>query len=363
MGAVKKARRGHADSEGTIGMSYRAIFPKGTVVRIRSEQEIERALTSEGTVEGVPFTYEHRLFCDSTHEVLSEVRSILVEGYGQRRIKDVYLLKGATCSGVAHRGCQRNCLLFFRREWLEKPGTSETGQSSVESLRGSIPAGSRYTAGIESGNALPSCQGQGDLLVRATIPWAFDIWQRIGQIFRAEIGIGEFMSVMLFLWNKLWDIEQPVWKLSTEKFGKAVWVVIWFLLRQNIGWRFKKFKIRNLGSEQSKSSKEQLADITEKMQLQPGERVRVRSREEIIATLGPNGKNRGLSFVGSMLKYCKREYTVMTRVERVIDERTSKLKTLTGSVMLEGVICDGVSYRGCQRKCLWIWRDDWLERL
>lgn len=189
VGVVKKARCDYADSEGTIGMSYRSIFRKGTVVRIRSEQEIERALTSEGTLEGIPFTYEHRLFCNSSHEVLSEVRSILVEGYGQRRIKDVYLLKGVTCSGVAHRGCQRNCLLFFRREWLKKPSSSETGQSSVESLRGSIPASSRHTEGSEPGNALPSCQGQGDLLVRATIPWALDLWQRIWQVLRGDIGI------------------------------------------------------------------------------------------------------------------------------------------------------------------------------
>ena len=60
--------------------------------------------------------------------------------------------------------------------------------------------------------------------------------------------------------------------------------------------------------------------------LQPGDRVRVRSRAEIEATLDRTNHARGLSFDAEMLRYCGTEATVRTRVEQLIDERTGRMR-------------------------------------
>ena len=50
--------------------------------------------------------------------------------------------------------------------------------------------------------------------------------------------------------------------------------------------------------------------------LKAGDLVRVRSREEIAATLNREARNRGLSFSPEMVPYCGGTYRVRDRVER-----------------------------------------------
>jgi hypothetical protein len=101
--------------------------------------------------------------------------------------------------------------------------------------------------------------------------------------------------------------------------------------------------------------------------LRPGELVRVKSYEEILATLDSAGSNRGLSFDAELVPYCGKVYRVKTSVEKFIDEKTGTLKRLkTPAVILEGVNCRAL-YSGQRTFCprgihLW-WREIWLERV
>ena len=61
---------------------------------------------------------------------------------------------------------------------------------------------------------------------------------------------------------------------------------------------------------------------TAKLDLRPGELVRVKSKEEIEATLDHSNHNRGLSFDGEMVRYCGRTARVRARVNRIVDEHT-----------------------------------------
>ena len=100
------------------------------------------------------------------------------------------------------------------------------------------------------------------------------------------------------------------------------------------------------------------------LDLQPGELVRVKSKEEIISTLDGNNSNRGLSFDPEMLWYCGREARVLRRVERIVDERTGKLLRLKRPcIVLEGVTCRGDYHRCCPRADYPYWREIWLERV
>ena len=76
--------------------------------------------------------------------------------------------------------------------------------------------------------------------------------------------------------------------------------------------------------------------------LQPGERVRVKRKEEIVATLDANNANRGMSFDGEMLRYCGQEARVLRRVERIIDEKTGRmLRFKNPCIVLDDVTCTG----------------------
>jgi hypothetical protein len=97
--------------------------------------------------------------------------------------------------------------------------------------------------------------------------------------------------------------------------------------------------------------------------LVPGELVRVRSKREIEHTLNAQYRNRGLWFDGEMLRYCGGEYRVVSRVTRVIEERTGKMISLSNPcIILDGVTASA-EYQafGAQNETIF-WREAWLAR-
>jgi len=72
--------------------------------------------------------------------------------------------------------------------------------------------------------------------------------------------------------------------------------------------------------------------------LKPGDRVRVKSREEIQRTLDDRGKCEGLAYMGSTMdNYSGGIYTVKKRINYFFDEKKWKLVKLKNVVILEGV--------------------------
>ena len=91
----------------------------------------------------------------------------------------------------------------------------------------------------------------------------------------------------------------------------------------------------------------------ESLGLQPGEWVRVKSIEEISATLNADNLNRGMSFDREMLKYCGRTAQVLRRVEHIIDESTGRMLTMkTPCIVLADVVCAADYHRSCPRRRL-----------
>jgi hypothetical protein len=100
------------------------------------------------------------------------------------------------------------------------------------------------------------------------------------------------------------------------------------------------------------------------LDLQPGELVRVRSREEIAATLDANGKNRGMRFDREMIRFCGRTFRVLRRANRIIDERNGSMLNLRNScIVLDGVTATGEFLRFCPQNEYIFWREVWLERV
>jgi hypothetical protein len=101
----------------------------------------------------------------------------------------------------------------------------------------------------------------------------------------------------------------------------------------------------------------------EVLDLQPGELVEVKSEEEILATLDQQGKQRGLSWMPSMRKFCGQRFRVFKRLGPIVLESTGEFRDIKNTVLLEGVLCDGDGFFGCTRSCFHFWREAWLRRV
>jgi len=98
--------------------------------------------------------------------------------------------------------------------------------------------------------------------------------------------------------------------------------------------------------------------------LKAGDVVRVRSREEIQATLNYWRELKGCTMMQEMWPYCGTTQRVLKSVERFFDERDCRLKKCRGVVSLEGLECQGTEKFGpCDRSCFYFWREEWLEKI
>ncbi|WP_119066664.1 hypothetical protein [Aggregatilinea lenta] len=95
----------------------------------------------------------------------------------------------------------------------------------------------------------------------------------------------------------------------------------------------------------------------------PGDRVRVRSREQIQATLGLFGDCKGLVIMPEMWRYCDTEQRIFKLVGRYVDERELRVRKATGIVLLEGLMCEGTQVFPCDRSCFFFWREEWLTKI
>ncbi len=103
--------------------------------------------------------------------------------------------------------------------------------------------------------------------------------------------------------------------------------------------------------------------------LEPGDRVQVKSVEEIGATLDQEGKFEGLAYIPALMdRYCGQTYTVRKRAVRFFDERSWRMVKVKNVVLLDEVFCEpprhiDCDWAGCDRTCFLFWKEGWLRRV
>ena len=102
--------------------------------------------------------------------------------------------------------------------------------------------------------------------------------------------------------------------------------------------------------------------------LRAGDRVVVRSAQDILATLDADGTLRGLPFMPEMLEWCGRPFVVERRVEKTCVDVAPELgidahrRVIDNDVVvLDGPRCSGRAHDGCNRACKIFWKEDWLR--
>ncbi|MHC4205456.1 MAG: hypothetical protein ACYSTT_12460 [Planctomycetota bacterium] len=146
--------------------------------------------------------------------------------------------------------------------------------------------------------------------------------------------------------------------------------VVWHV--ENIGfWRMLTNVLTCKSPSRSKciifkqplAGNEKLPNDSDVLGLRPGELVEVKSIDDILATLGPDRKYKGLLWMTGMRKFCGKRYRVLKRIENILLETNGDSRKMKNTVILEGVMCDGAEFGSCDRSCFHFWREAWLKRI
>jgi hypothetical protein len=315
----------------------------GELVRVRCAGEIFATLDESGTLDNLPFMPEMLRYCGQTLTVSKRADKTCGPDHGLRRMLNTVHLANARCDGTAHGGCQAACLMYWKEAWLER--AASVGAPQRRALTDAEQAFATHTlrAGTRNGNE----DGRQDSTWRC----------QATDIPRASTQLHGWYLDQYKKDARNWGWAKVIRTLIIDVFNR-----IQFLSRRYLRPRLRfhggqsyPFIAGSLAKGQTPSAK---------LDLRPGDLVRIKSKEEIVATLDDTNHNRGLSFDSEMVKYCGRTATVRARVERLIDEETGKMIQIKSDcIILEGVTCTADYHRLCPRGIYPYWREVWLEKV
>ncbi|MEQ6902946.1 hypothetical protein [Nocardioides sp. YIM 152588] len=317
----------------------------GDLVEVRSATEIRATLDERGELDGLPFMPEMLAFCGrrmTVHKVAHKACDT-ISGSGMRRMRDAVHLSGARCDGSAHGGCETACSIYWKEQWLRRvdPDTAPPPNPEPDGrvLLPLLEVNARRAPGAD-GSVRYSCQGTE--MLRATpehLP-ARDLRQYSRDVATGNAGPRAVVTAFLV---SLFNLYQQLAK-------RVLPAALWF--RGGLQWRFLAGKVTSGRTP------------TAHLDLQPGELVRIKSREEILATLDQNLLNRGMGFDVEMSRFCGRIARVKARANQCIDERTGEMLTMKNPcIILEDIVCEGAFNANCPREFVCWWREIWLERV
>jgi hypothetical protein len=298
---------------------------RGDVVEVRPPEEILQTLEAEGALDHLPFMPEMLEFVGKRFRVTRRALTVCYSGPGGFRgfhTNDFVTLDGIRCSGAAHDGCQKACIIFWRESWLKKadtstdpPPTDRRGMAQLRNLlKVSIDPKTYYCQATE-------------------LPKVTHMLSRWGRMARYLSGLrfGNFNVV--------------------EMARHFATFLFWWTRR-------KLFGVYARGSGTSTP--------TECLNLKPGEWVEVKPMKSIIKTLDERGHNRGLYFSPDMRLWCGQRLRVKGRLDKMIVDGTGQMRQLRNTVYLEGSTCGcsyvGLGMAGCSRCEFTYWREIWLRR-
>ena len=298
---------------------------RGDLVEVKTPDEIVQTLDAEGASDHLPFMPEMLELCGRRFRVSRRVLTICFSGPGSTRAfraDDVVTLDGIRCSGAAHDGCKKACMIFWRETWLRKVEDGEV--QSQASLRGTDRLRARLN--VSTGPKIYYCQASE--LSKAT--HSLSRWERLGR-YLSGLRAGNF---------------------NARQMAQSLGIFLFWRIRRML------FGVYPRGSSESTP--------VEGLNLQPGEWVEVKPLPSIIETLNERGQNRGLYFSPEMRLWCGRRCRVKERLDKIIVDGTGQMRRLRNTVSLEGSTC-GCSYLGfgtggCSRCEVTYWREVWLRR-
>jgi len=313
----------------------------GDVVVVRSAEEIMATLDDRGELENLPFMPEMLKYCGQRLTVNKVAHKLCdtINGSGLHRLENSVHLTGSRCDGTSHGGCQTACLIYWKEAWLRRIDSDEPSSPTnghvdlpllqINTRKEPAPDGEvRYSCqATELLRAAPVC-----LPVRDLRQYVTDV--KTGNVTALE----SLMSFLVAFFNRLQGVSR---RLLPPRLR----------FRDGLPWGFVKGRL--VGSTPKLD-----------LDLQPGDMVRIKTKEQIEATLNQDRLNRGMGFEEEMARYCGRTARVQSLVTKCLDEKTGKMLTMKSPcIILEDIVCGGGRNSNCPRQFIPFWREIWLERV
>jgi hypothetical protein len=314
----------------------RDLIRRGDLVEVRSADEILATLDERGELEALPFMPEMVPSCGQRFAVSARAERVCdtITWAGVGNIANTVLLEDRRCDGSGHGGCEAECRVYWKEAWLKRVSPSDPVPTQLMddgSAAALVELVSRNTRSAES-DPSPRYRCQATQALEASVHISRkDPRSYLREYTTGNVSLLDFTRVMgramvMESANKLHLLPEP-----------AV-----------AGTSSSSVRLPTIG-------------------LQSGDWVRVRSRQDIEATLNDKGKNRGLWFDREMLPFCGRVLQVRQRITRLIDDRSGGMIELSSDcVTLESAVCSGQNSLGrwfCPRAIYPYWREGWLERV
>ena len=330
----------------------------GDWVEVRSKGEILSTLDGDGRLDGMPFMPEMFAFCGKRFQVYKRAHKTCDTVFpvrGRRVDRAVHL--DTRCDGSAHGGCQAGCLIFWKEAWL-KTVNGKFAKVPATNASKCAPSGGCSESTVWNHVQTLDEHGATKYVCQATqLPYATSNldWWEFSQY------VEDYTSGNVSLWRMLCG---------------GIYFIVHWLQQAGIGvgrplrWFYDQFYFLWGGAPfPRKTGKIPHGQSTPAgtLDLQPGELVRIKSHDEILKTLDTSSRNRGLYFDAEEVPYCGGTYRVLRRVERIVNERTGKMRHMkTPGIILDNVICES-RYSECRLFCprsiYAYWREIWLERV
>jgi hypothetical protein len=332
-------------------MKRRRKLRVGDWVEVRAKDEILATLDGNGQLDGMPFMPEMFEFCGKKLQVYKRAHKTCDPDWRSRRIENAVHLE-TRCDGRAHGGCQAGCLIYWKEAWLKPVGDHVPQAINVVSGGGcseSVVLDRAQVRDQNGGEPSYACQAT-RVQYEKPLAW-WDIRQYV-----EDYTSGNTSLTRLFCGT----VYSLYYNLSRSGIGVGP-AMRWFYdkarpLWNGIAWPREKGRIPR-GQPTPTAS----------LNLQPGELVRVKSREEILETVDTTDRNRGLWWDAELAPYCGGTYRVAGRVTNIVDEKTGKMQVMkTPCIVLDSVVCQA-RYSDCRMFCpkstFAYWREIWLERV
>ena len=338
-------------------------FRAGDIVEVRGKEEILLTLDPRGRLDGMPFMPEMLQYCGKRFRVgaVAHKTCDMVAHLGtSRRLQTTVHLAGLRCDGLAHGGCQAECNLFWKDEWLKPADDERSDPAGPAATRkadtsgcteAQLRANTRQSPGAEGDEPRYSCQAT--RMYEATLPLAW--WDARQYVFDVVTGNHSTLRVLRVLF--LASLRRV---LERVPFGYRLFKA------------FHDFMHLWLSGRPAPSLNARIPDgvqtPTGRHDFKSGDYVRIKAQTEIEQTLNRKSRNRGLTFDSEeMAPYCGRIVKVRRSVTKIIEEPTGKvLHMKEPCIMLDGVVCNAEYARcrlNCPRAIPAFWREIWLERV
>jgi hypothetical protein len=356
--------KGVKQTELTLRNMSSSIYRSGDWVEVRTKEEILQTLEGNGRLDELPFMPTMFQYCGRRFRVFKRAHKTCdtVNDYKGRRMNNTVHLDGVRCDGKAYGNCDAACLIFWKEAWLKKvEGPGPVTRVDYEPCAPStvccgcreedVWAGTKLGDTWDAENPTYVCQATQVPAASRPLPW-WDFRQYIEDYVSGNVGPARMACGFIYMaYNRLINSGLGLGRLLRWLYD------VYQKLTGGIPYPRRYGKIP-LGKR---------TPAGERLNLQPGEWVRVKSYQGILQTVDVHNKNRGLSFDGEMVPYCGKTFRVLKRVKRIVNEKTGKLLELKNPcIILEGVTC-GSRYSNCRLFCprsiYAYWRELWLERV